>query len=194
MIATPQSKEAIMNRTALFASLVVILASTATATAQSTSPYAGQEHRAIKALSDEDIRDLLEARGMSLAKAAELNSYPGPLHVLQLANQLGLSDAQRQATDSLYANMQQRAVSIGRKIIAAERALDRAFVEDGIEPAMLRSQVGAIATLQGELRAVHLETHLNQRSLLTPEQIARYDVLRGYRGNPMSHDSRRHGG
>jgi Spy/CpxP family protein refolding chaperone len=182
-----------MTCTAMFASLVVIVASTATATAQSTSPYACQEQQAIKALSDEDIRDLLEARGMGLAKAAELNSYPGPLHVLQLANQLGLSDAQRQATDSLYASMRQRAVSIGRKIIEAERALDRVFVEGRIDPAMLWSQVGTIAILQGELRAVHLETHLDQRSLLTPEQIARYDVLRGYRGNPTSHNSRRHG-
>jgi Spy/CpxP family protein refolding chaperone len=193
MIAARQSKEAIMTCTAMFASLVVIVASTATATAQSTSPYAGQEQQAIKALSDEDIRDLLEARGMGLAKAAELNYYPGPLHVLQLANQLGLSDAQRQATDSLYASMRQRAVSIGRKIIEAERALDRVFVEGRIDPAMLRSQVGTIAILQGELRAVHLETHLDQRSLLTPEQIARYDVLRGYRGNPTSRNSRRHG-
>src|SRR5438045_1800642 len=107
-----------MKRMALFACLMTITASTATAMAQTTmaqttSPYAGQEQRAIKALSDEEIRNLLEARGMGLAKAAELNSYPGPLHVLQLAEQLGLSDAQRTATDSLYVNMRERAISIG---------------------------------------------------------------------------------
>ena len=183
-----------MTRIALFASLVVIVATTATSTAQTTSTYTGQEQRTIKALSDEEIRDLLEGRGMGLAKAAELNSYPGPLHVLQLANQLGLSDAQRTASDSLYANMRGKALSIGGQIIEAERTLDRTFADGRIEPAMLRSQVNAIATLQGDLRAVHLEAHLAQRSLLTPEQISRYDVLRGYRGNPMSHGSRRHGG
>ena len=86
---------------------------------------------------------------MGLAKAAELNSYPGPLHVLQLVNQLGLSDAQRTATDSLYANMREKALSIGRQIIEAERTLDRAFADGRIEPAMLRSQVNAIAILQG---------------------------------------------
>jgi len=183
-----------MNRTALFASVVVIVASTATSTAQTVSPYSGQEQRTIKALSDDEIRDLLEGRGMGLAKAAELNSYPGPLHVLQLADQLGLSDAQRTATDSLYANMRERALSIGRQIIEAERALDRAFADGRIEPAMLRSQVNAIAILQGDLRAVHLETHLAQRSLLTSEQIGRYDVLRGYRGNPTPHGTHRHEG
>jgi len=181
-----------MIRMALFA-LLAIVAMTATSSAQTTSPYSGQEQRAIKALSEEEIRDLLEARGMGLAKAAELNSYPGPLHVLQLAAELGLSDAQRKATDSLYASMRQRALSIGRQIIEAERTLDRAFANAAIEPATLRSQVGAIATLQGELRAVHLEAHLAQRSLLTPEQITRYDALRGYRGNSTQHDTR-HGG
>src|SRR6266487_3958166 len=142
-----------MART-LFA-LLIIVATTAIGATQTTSPYTGQEQRTIKALSDDEIRDLLEGRGMGLAKAAELNSYPGPLHVLQLADQLGLSDAQRTATDSLYANMRERALSIGRQIIEAERALDRAFANAAIEPATLRSQITAIATLQGELRAVH---------------------------------------
>jgi len=182
-----------MIRMALFAVLAIV-AATAASSAQTTSPYTGQEQRAIKALSDEEIRDLLEARGMGSAKAAELNSYPGPLHVLQLATELGLSDAQRKATDALYANMRQRALSIGRQIIEAERTLDRAFANGAIEPATLRSQVHAIASLQGELRAVHLEAHLAQRALLTPEQIARYDMLRGYRGSPAPHDTRRHGG
>src|SRR6266705_6002469 len=105
MIAAPHRTEAIMNRTALFASLAIIVASTANSMAQTASPYAGQQQRTIKALSDQDIGDLLEGRGLGLAKAGELNSYPGPLHVLQLADQLGLSDAQRTATTSLQAMM-----------------------------------------------------------------------------------------
>jgi hypothetical protein len=64
------------------------------------------------AVSDEEIGDLLEGRGMGLAKAAELNSYPGPLRVLQLADELGLSEAQRKATDALHANVRQRARSL----------------------------------------------------------------------------------
>jgi Spy/CpxP family protein refolding chaperone len=166
----------------------------ATSTAQTTSPYAGQEQRTIKALSEQEIRDLLEARGMGLAKAGELNSYPGPLHVLQLANQLGLTDAQRAATETLYASMRAKAQPIGVKIIEAEKNLDRAFANGNIDPTVLQSQVDAIAVLQGELRTVHLETHLMQRSLLTAEQISRYDLLRGYGGDPTRHGSQRHGG
>jgi len=182
-----------MTRTALFASLI-ITAAMATSTAQTPSPYRGHEQRTIKALSDEEMGDLIEGRGMGLAKAAELNSYPGPLHVLQLADELGLSEAQRKATDALYANMRQQALSVGRQIVEAERSLDRAFTDRRIAPETLRSQVGAIAILQGELRAVHLEAHLAQYSLLTPEQIARYDVLRGYRGSSIPHQGRRHDG
>src|SRR6266404_976322 len=121
MIAV-QPKEAIMNRAAVIAFLVVIMASAANARAQTTSPYAGQQQRTIKALSDQEIGDLLAGRGMGLAKAGELNSYPGPLHVLQLAEQLELSDQQRAATNLLYAKMRERAVSIGGQIIEAERA------------------------------------------------------------------------
>jgi Spy/CpxP family protein refolding chaperone len=183
-----------MNRSALYLSIIVIVASAGNSTAQTAFPYAGQEQRSIKALSEEEIRDLREGRGMGLAKAAELNSYPGPLHVLQLADQLELSDAQRMATESLKTSMRARAQAIGAKIIEAERNLDLAFANGRVDPTVLRPQINAIANLQGELRAAHLEVHLAQRSLLTPEQIARYDTLRGYGGNRTQHGSQRHGG
>ena len=126
-----------MKRTVLLISLVTVAAMTAGAAAQTTSPYASQEQRTIKALSDQEIGDLREGRGMGLAKAAELNSYPGPLHVLQLANQLGLSDIQRAASESLYTDMRSKAQPLGRKIIEAERILDQAFANGRIDPALL---------------------------------------------------------
>ena len=55
------------------------------------SPYAGMQARSIKALSEQQIADLKAGRGMGLALAAELNGYPGPAHVLEVADQLGLS-------------------------------------------------------------------------------------------------------
>jgi hypothetical protein len=58
------------------------------------TPYAGQQGRPIKALPDEDIAALRKGEGMGLAKAAELNGYPGPAHVLTLAARLGLTESQ----------------------------------------------------------------------------------------------------
>ena len=182
-----------MNRLAMYLSLAILAASAAGAASQTPSPYAGQEQRSIKALSEKEIGDLKEGRGMGLAKAAELNSYPGPLHVLELAVQLGLTDEQRKSTEALFLGMRERAQTFGVRIIEAERNLDQAFVAGRIDPTSLRSQLAAIATLQGELRAIHLEAHLAQRSLLTPEQVARYDALRGYGGGAMHPVGHSHG-
>ena len=51
--------------------------------------------REVKALSAEQMTALAAGRGMGSALAAELNGYPGPLHVLELADPLGLSEGQR---------------------------------------------------------------------------------------------------
>lgn len=48
--------------------------------AQPANPYAGQETREIKVLSPKEVDDLGQGRGTGLAKAAELNRYPGLLH------------------------------------------------------------------------------------------------------------------
>ena len=59
------------------------------------SKYTGQEDRIIKSLSSEDIKSLQTGTGDAfggMAKLAELNGYPGPRHVLDLANKLKLTD------------------------------------------------------------------------------------------------------
>jgi len=43
---------------------------------------------------------------MGLAKAAELNHYPGPRHVLDLASELKLSEEQRLRIEQIYNTMQ----------------------------------------------------------------------------------------
>ena len=64
------------------------------------TPYAGMQARSIKALSDQQIADLGAGRGMGLALAAELNGYPGPSHVLELADKLDLSADQQPACNA----------------------------------------------------------------------------------------------
>lgn len=72
------------------------------------SPYAGQEQRAIKALSEGEIEAYLSGAGMGLAKAAELNGFPGPKHVLELEAELGLTDRQKQTTQQIYDRMHKK--------------------------------------------------------------------------------------
>jgi Spy/CpxP family protein refolding chaperone len=153
----------------------------AAAQTQQDQPYAGLQTREIKALSREEIADLRGGRGMGLALAAELNGYPGPRHVLDLADQLNLTEEQRTRIQHLFDSMKAEVVPIGQKLIAAERDLNRAFVERTITPEQLKSATAAIAEIQGTLRDTHLKYHLATAALLSPNQIRHYADLRGYR-------------
>ena len=52
------------------------------------SKYKGQEHRDIKSLSTDDIAELQRGGGWGLAKAAELNGVPGPVHLLEMEKEI----------------------------------------------------------------------------------------------------------
>ena len=145
-----------------------------------SSSYAGQEQRAIRALSPQDVKMYLEGHGMGLAKAAELNHYPGPRHVLDSATELKLSHEQFTRTQQIFAAMHNSAVALGKRIVEKERHLDSLYVAQKITDMQQRSLVGEIAKLQGELRLAHLNAHLEMKKILLPPQIAKYDELRGY--------------
>ncbi|MBV9017728.1 MAG: Spy/CpxP family protein refolding chaperone [Alphaproteobacteria bacterium] len=144
------------------------------------SAYVGQQSRDIKALSDEDIAALRNADGMGLAKAAELNGYPGPRHVLALARELRLDENQTEQVSAIGDRMSAAARPLGAELIERERDLDRLFARNEVTPEGLAAATAAIGEIQGRLRAAHLAAHLETRAVLTPEQIARYQELRGY--------------
>lgn len=143
-------------------------------------PYAGMQERPIKALSDARIDGLLTGKGIGYALAAELNSYPGPRHALDMAETLGLSEKQLGEIRALFDDMQTRAVVLGKEIVAAEEALDDGFESREIDPRSLETLVTGIAELEGRLRLVHLVTHLEMRAILSPHQVMLYDRMRGY--------------
>src|ERR1043165_9542827 len=147
---------------------------------QKPSPYEGQESRDIKALSEDEIRGYLNGQGMALARAGELNHYPGPMHVLEFADQLKLTAAQRQRTEEIRKVMLDGAIPIGKRIVEKEAELDKLFASGVIDNTKLDAALADIGRLQGELRAVHLRAHLEQKRILTPEQVTKYDELRGY--------------
>ncbi|HEY2929603.1 Spy/CpxP family protein refolding chaperone [Piscinibacter sp.] len=155
----------------------------AVSAAPQVSAYAGQEVREIKSLSPEDVNAYLSGKGMGLAKAAELNGYAGPAHVLELATQLTLTPEQRTQTEALFAAMESKATSLGRELVEAERKLDRLFATKAVTPELLASSLNEIGSLQAKVRGAHLEAHLAQARILTPEQNARYAQLRGYGGS-----------
>jgi hypothetical protein len=146
----------------------------------SHAPYAGLERRAVKALSSDEIADLRAGRGMGLALPAELNGYPGPVHVLEHAGSLALSDEQRARVQALYEAMRAETIPLGERLIGEETHLDRLFAERVVTADSLARATAGIGATQAALRAAHLKYHLATADVLTPAQIDRYGALRGY--------------
>ena len=89
--------------------------------------------------------------------------------------------------------MSAAAKPLGDELIAQEQALDQLFAKGDITPDQLTAATAAIAELQGRLRTVHLSAHLETRALLNPDQIARYQQLRGYGDQQAPAQQHRHG-
>lgn len=145
-------------------------------------PYAALKERPIKALSAEDIAGLRAGRGMAMALPAELNRYPGPMHVLENETALRLTASQKAALEQQMATMRAAAISLGEQIIASESALEAHFRSNAADAGTIDRITSEIAILYGQLRAVHLRTHLVTRATLTEPQLAMYQTLRGYDG------------
>jgi len=176
--------------------LILAVAVTLPAMAQhggpARSPYTGQEARPIKALSNQQIDDLRNGRGMGLALAAELNNYPGPLHVIELARQLAISPDTLARVRALFEAMKAETIPIGERLIAQEAELDSAFSTGSITPERLTELTSAIGSTHAALRAAHLKFHLATKALLTPEQVRHYAALRGYTAAIPGHHQRQH--
>jgi hypothetical protein len=163
---------------------------TSTATATSNAPpYAGWETRPIAALAPERVDDLLAGRGAGFALAAELNHYPGPTHVLELAGELALSGEQERAIRETFTAMQREAQSLGRELVELETELDEGFRTSAVTAPRLKELTAAIAEAEGRLRNAHLAAHLEVTATLTTAQVSRYDALRGYAGDDSEHDA-----
>jgi Spy/CpxP family protein refolding chaperone len=153
----------------------------------SQQPYAGLQNRSIKTLSDQQIADLNAGRGMGLALAAELNGYPGPIHAIELASDLHLSPEQVAKLKALFEAMKAETIPLGASLISQERDLNDDFANRRITPAGLEAATQKIGSTQAALRAAHLKYHLSTVDILTPEQVARYNELRGYQAD-QAHD------
>ena len=136
----------------------------------------------IRSLSAEEIRGLRDGEGMGLARAAELNGYPGPTHVLEAAREgkIHLDAEQQQAIEAIRAAMKAEAQALGRQILALEAALEAGFRERRLTEAELTHQIEEIGSRRAALRLAHLRAHFFTAGLLRPEQIEHYTQFRGY--------------
>lgn len=142
--------------------------------------YAGLDRRQVATLSDDEIAGLEAGRGMGFALPAELNGYPGPMHILELAEPLKLSNEQRARVQIIFERMQDRARDAGSRYVEAEKALDAAFRSGSADVASVRRLAMEADRLRAEKRLAHLEAHLEAAPVLTADQRKEYTRLRGY--------------
>lgn len=148
------------------------------------SNYTGEVDRVIKSLSAKEIEDLTLGNGMGLAKAAELNGYPGPKHVLEMQKQLFLEKEQLTSINQIFEDMKSQAQSQGQKLISLEKELNDYFSNTTITNDILETTSKKIAEAKSNLRYIHLSAHIKTTEVLSKSQIKKYNQLRGYADNP----------
>ena len=121
---------------------------------------------------------LVNAEGGGQAMVAEMNGYPGPKHVLDLAPTLNLTTGQKKQITAIFREMESRAKELGTRIVRIEDELSTAFRQGLVSERSVKDDSEQIGRLRGRLRAVHLTAHLKTKEIMTRAQIELYKTLR----------------
>src|SRR6195256_7035005 len=124
----------------------------------------------------------LSKRGVAIVGS---DVYPGPSHLVELSDQLGLTSEQLSSLKGMFDAMKAETIPIGENLVAQEERLDRLFAEKVISEQQLKAATQNIGETQARLRNAHLRYHLQARVILQPSQIRRYAELRGYGAEPQ---------
>lgn len=121
---------------------------------------------------------IADGRGFGLAFAADQHGYPGPMHVLEMKERLGLTSAQETQMRALMEAMFAESRPKSARLLAREARLRALFGAGGVDEAAVRAAVAEVEVARREVRLVHLLTHVRTRALLTEAQIAAYTEIR----------------
>jgi uncharacterized membrane protein len=103
-----------------------------------------------------------------------------------------LSEDQRERIEELRAAHAQEEISLASKIRIKRAELDALLLEEKPDRTAIHRKVDEIASLESAVRKEHIDTRLDIREVLTPQQRMRFDRghLQGSQGPPDSHLSR----
>ena len=146
----------------------------------------------LKSLTAKQVAQYRQGAGMGYAVVAERSRFPGPMHVLELGDKLGLTAEQRAAVTRIFDAHKAQARHIGARRVEAEQVLEQLFRSGAVGQEALAQAVHAAAALEGEYRLSHLDAHRLTRSVLSSEQVSRYDELRGNPTPPAEDELHRH--
>jgi Spy/CpxP family protein refolding chaperone len=138
----------------------------------------GEAHRRVDAYLQEFDAVVADGRGFGLAFAADQHGYPGPLHVLELKDRLGLTPEQEARMRALFETMLGEARPRAARLAAAEARLRRLFADVVADDATVRAAVAETEAARADLRLAHLAAHLRARDVLSAAQRQTYHHLR----------------
>lgn len=114
---------------------------------------------------------------VEMGLVAEINNYPSPKHVLILSKELSLTEDQKNQLKPTLAEMNRKALEMGKFLIAEETKLNKLFENKTINEGALVFYTNKIGALQGELRNAYLKAHFRTSKILTPAQLKKYSQL-----------------
>jgi Spy/CpxP family protein refolding chaperone len=138
----------------------------------------GEGHRAAEACATQFDQVVADGRGFGMAFAADQNGYPGPMHILELRERLGLTPDQVTRAEALMRAMFEQSRPKSRHLLDAEARLRRLFADGVATEAAVRAAVADVERAHADVRLVHLLTHLQARDLLTDPQRRLYHEAR----------------
>ena len=158
--------------------LVPVVAAAQHAGHQHTPGAPSEGHLRAQACLDEFDALVRDGRGFGMAFAADQQGYPGPMHVLELKEQLGLSSEQETRVRALMDAMFAESRPKGARLLEAEARLRTLFASGRADESAVRAATAEVERARAELRLVHLLTHLKTRDLLTDTQRRLYHEAR----------------
>jgi Spy/CpxP family protein refolding chaperone len=142
--------------------------------------FAEWQGHEIRSLSPTQVQALQDGDEASFAWAAERNGYPGAQHILELASKLELSDDQVTRVTQLRDETRQAAQTVGAQVLQSYVDLEALFRAGNVGPSAMQTASERTGTLEGQLMSIHLAAHIQARTILTAQQNAEYQQLRGY--------------
>jgi Spy/CpxP family protein refolding chaperone len=167
--------------------LLVLLAIVAVVPSTAAAQHAGHQHMPgvpsdghlrAQACLDEFDAVVSDGRGFGMAFAADQQGYPGPMHVLELKDQLALTAEQEARVRAVLHAMFAESRPKSARLLDAEKRLRALFAGGGADEAAVRAATTEVERARADVRLVHLLAHLKTRELLTDAQRRAYHEAR----------------
>lgn len=130
-------------------------------------------------VSEQEKEALLKGAGLGAGMIAMMNGYPGPKHVLEMGDELGLTAKQRESIGKTYGKVKAESVEFGTELVEKDEKLTALFASGSVSTGEVEKLSREIGELQGRVRAAHLNAHVETYDALTPAQREQLSSMQG---------------